>query len=65
MGLALAYIEEKKYEDALSNFTSACKLGLKDTFEIRKAHKLLEEKKSPLAKDYFEEIQKCKNQSSL
>jgi tetratricopeptide (TPR) repeat protein len=65
MGLALAQFEEKMYDDALNNFKSACKLGLSDTLEIRKAQKSLEEKKSPFARNYFEEIQKCKMQSSL
>ncbi len=65
MGLALAQFEEKHYENALANFKSACKLGLSDTLEIRKAQKLLDEKKSPFARNYFEEIQKCKMQSAL
>ncbi len=60
LGLALAEFEDKKYDAALVNFKEACALGQKDTLEMRKSHKILEERKSPLAKNYYDEIQKCK-----
>jgi tetratricopeptide (TPR) repeat protein len=59
LGLAMAQFEEKKYDLALENFKQACTLGQKDTLAMRKSQKILDEKKSPLAQNYYDEIQKC------
>jgi tetratricopeptide (TPR) repeat protein len=63
LGLAIAQFQEKQYEAALTHFGEACRLGKKDTFEMRKSHKILEEQKSPITTKYFDEIEKCKSRS--
>lgn len=63
LGLAIALFQEKQYDVALAHFSEACRLGRKDTLDMRKSHKTLEEQKSPLATKYYDEIQKCKARS--
>lgn len=63
LGLAIALFQEKQYDVALTHFSEACRLGRKDTLDMRKSHKILEEQKSPLATKYYDEIQKCKARS--
>ncbi len=63
LGLAIALFQEKQYDVALTHFGEACRLGKKDTLEMRKSHKVLEDQKSPLATKYYDEIQKCKARS--
>jgi tetratricopeptide (TPR) repeat protein len=63
--LALALFDEKKYADALVEFKNACEIDSKNNSEIHKSYLYLEEKKSPLTKSYFEQIQKCNNQKSF
>jgi Flp pilus assembly protein TadD len=63
LGLAIALFQEKQYDVALTHFGEACRLGKKDTLEMRKSHKILEDQKSPLATKYYDEIQKCKARS--
>lgn len=65
IGLAIAEFKEKKYPQALVNFKHACRLGNKDTLEMRKALKTLEEQNSIEAKNYYDAIQDCKLQSSF
>lgn len=63
LGLAIAQFQEKQYDTALTHFSEACRLGKKDTLEMRKCHKILEDQKSPLATKYYDEIQKCKSRT--
>ncbi len=59
LAMAWAQIKDKKILDALESFKSACKLNRTVAIDLRRAYKILNEEKSPQAKLFAEQAQKC------
>ena len=60
LGLAVTYLKQNLFNEALTQFKEACKLGLQPLVEMSAAANTLKTQKSDLANVYFDEIQKCK-----
>ena len=60
LGLAVTYLKQNLFSEALIQFKEACKLGLQPLIEMSAAANTLKTQKSDLANIYFDEIQKCK-----
>lgn len=61
VGMAWAQFKDKKTEEALESFKSGCSLNRNVAVDIRRAYKILNEEKSPYARLYAEQAQKCSN----
>lgn len=61
IGLAEALSKISSYEKALEQYKKACEKGLKPLASMMEIANKLKAQKLPLATDYTDEIQKCKN----
>lgn len=59
LAMAWAQIKDKKTLEALESFKLACKLNHSAAVDLRRAYKILNEEKSPQARLFAEQAQKC------